>query len=418
VAELEVLVAKTTEDCSNCYFCKFMINCNQKECTGCGQCFVACPNNARVMQKIEREKTIRLTIDGKNVEVPEQITILAALEILGYTVSHHPEQSGQIFAPCKIGGCGACSVLVNGNLKPSCITKVEDGMEISTEPAQIVSHEPIRLANNFEAYQGGIIGAPEIRTQMVTEFTFFTQGCNLRCPACHNWNITFSTTGKYLTPRQAAIKMENGRKHYKVSKVAVSGGEATLNRPWLTQFVREFRAICDDWGTRFQLDTNASMLTPDYIDELYAAGVSDISPDVKGLYPETYMKITGIDDSELARLSVEAMWRAVEHLLKNYSDKMFIVLAIPYHEELIGLEEMSKIAQKIYELNPQTCISLIDYMPAFRCRDLDYTDPDNMEKVHQLFLDAGLHKVLWQTGDELPQAVDPEDVLLLNADNY
>jgi hypothetical protein len=38
----------------------------------------------------------------------------------------------------------------------------------------------------------------------------------------------------------------------------------------------------------------------------------------------------------------------------------------------------------IYELNPQTCISLIDCMPAFRCRKLEYTDPDKMEKVHQL----------------------------------
>ncbi|MDD2235097.1 MAG: radical SAM protein [Desulfitobacteriaceae bacterium] len=395
-----------------------MINCDQKGCTGCGQCIVACPNNARVTQKVERDKKIQLTVDGKKVEVPERITILKALEILGYTISHHPEQSGQVFAPCKIGGCGACSVLVNSSLKPSCITKVEEGMEISTEPAQIVTHEPIRLANNFEAYQGGIIGAPEIRTQQVTEFAFFAQGCNLRCPACHNWHITFSTTGRYLTPRQAAKKMESGRKHYEVSKVAVSGGEAALNRPWLTQFVREFRVICADRETRLQLDTNASILTPDYIDELYAVGVSDISPDVKGLYPETYMKITGLDDLELAKLCVETTWRAVEHLLKNYSDKMFIVLAIPYHEEFISLEEMREIAQKIYELNPQTCISLIDYMPAFRCRDLEFSDVDNMEKVHQLFLDSGLHKVLWQTGDELPQAVDPEDILLFNTDNY
>ncbi len=247
---MEILVAKKTEDCTNCYFCQFMINCNQKECTGCGQCIVACPNNARVMQKVERNKQINLTVDGKNVVVPEQITILKALETLGYTVSHHPEQSGQIFAPCKIGGCGACSVLVNGSLKPSCITRVEAGMEISTEPAQIIAHEPIRLANNFEAYQGGIIGAPEIRTQQVTEFTFFTQGCNLRCPACHNWNITCSTTGRYLTPRRAAIIMENGRKYCGVSKVAVSGGEATLNV--LLTSLSGIQGFCEDWETRFQ----------------------------------------------------------------------------------------------------------------------------------------------------------------------
>ena len=414
---MEVLVAKKTELCTDCGFCRFMLNCNQEECTGCGQCYAACPNNAIIMEKVEREQKIKLTVDGKDVEVPKQITILAALENLGYTISHHPKQEGQIFAPCEMGGCGACSVIVDGKLQPSCITPVKEGMEIITEPAQIVSREPIRLANNFEAYQGGIIGAPEIRTQEFTEFTFFAQGCNLRCPACHNWHITFSTTGKYLTPRQAAAIMERGRKHYNVSKVAVSGGEITLNRPWMIQFVREFRAICENYETRFQLDTNASMLTPDYIDELYASGISDISPDVKGLYPETYMKITGLDDPELARLCVETTWQAVEYLLKNYSRKMFIVLAIPYHEQFINMEEMRAIAQKIYELNPETCISLIDYMPAFRCRDLPLTDPEEMEKVHQLFLDAGLHKVLWQTGDELGAALDPDDLMALLMDN-
>jgi pyruvate formate lyase activating enzyme len=415
---MEFFVAKKTELCTDCGFCKFMINCDRKACTGCGQCVVACPNKALVLQKIERDKTVHLNIDGKDVEVPEQITILSALEYLGYTVSHHPGHSGQVYAPCEIGGCGACSVIVNSKLQPSCITPVQAGMEIITEPAQIATLEPMRLANNFEGYQGGIVGAPEIRTMAVTEFTFFAQGCNLRCPACHNWHITFSTTGKYRTPRQAAEIMEHGRKKYKVSKVAVSGGEITLNRSWLVQFVREFRAICDDYETRFQLDTNASVLTPDYIDELVQAGVTDISPDVKALYPETYMKIAGIEDLELAKLCVETAWNAVEYLLKNYSNKMFIVLAIPYHEELISMDELQQMARKIYEINPGTCISLIDYMPAFRCRDLPYTDPEKMEEIHQMFLNTGLNRVLWQFAEDVGEALDPDDLLMLDADNY
>ena len=407
---MEVLISEKTGHCSDCSFCKFMLRCNQKECTGCGQCFAACPNNARVMRKIKRSKTINLTVDGKNVEVPEHITILKALEIIGYKISHHPKQDGQIFAPCKVGGCGACSVLVNDMLKPSCVTKVEEGMEIYTENAKIVSKEPLRLANHFEAYKGGVIGPEENRTPTITEFTFFAQGCNLRCPTCHNWDITFSTIGKYLTPRQAAEIMERGRKGYELSKVAVSGGEITLNRPWLIQFLREFRTICENQEVHLQLDTNASMLTTDYIDELYDSGVTDISPDLKGLYPETYMKITGIDDLELAKLCVETAWQAVEYLLKKYSRKMFIVLAIPYHEHFITLDEFRQIAKKIYDIDPEACISLIDYQPAFRCRDLPRTSRNKMEEAHQTFLDAGLRKVLWQTGEELGRALDPDDL--------
>lgn len=406
------LTAKKTENCTGCGFCKFMINCNHQGCTGCGQCVAACPNNARVMLKASRDKKVYLTVDGKRVKVPEQITILKALEVLGYTVSHHPKLDGQIYAPCKMGGCGACSVLVNGKLKPSCITKVEEGMEIYTEPALIVSQEPIRLANHFEAYQGGVIGPAQNRTQAVTEFTYFSQGCNLRCPACHNWDLTFSTIGKYCTPRQTAEVMERGRKRYGVSKIALTGGEVTLNRPWLVQFLREFRVLCSEPEVTIQLDTNASILTPDYIDELYATGVTDISPDIKGLYPETYMRLTGIDDLELAKLYVETAWQAVEYLLKEYAQKMFIVLAIPYHDHFVSLEEIRQIGQRIHAIDPDVCISLIDYQPAFRCRDLPLASAEKMEKVHQILLDTGLQKVLWQTGEQLGLALDPDDLFL------
>jgi len=46
------------------------------------------------------------------------------------------------------------------------------------------------------------------------------------------------------------------------------------------------------------VDTNATILTRDYIDELVEAGVTDIGPDLKGCYPETFMRITGIEDKE------------------------------------------------------------------------------------------------------------------------
>ena len=233
---MEGLVAQKTEQCTSCGFCKYMLNCNQKGCTGCGQCFSACPNQARVMRKASKDKLIMLTVNGNMVAVPEQVTILQALETIGYTVSHHPKQQGDIFAPCKMGGCGACSVLVNGQLKPSCTTRVAAGMEINTHSAQIISQEPVRLANHFQGYRGGQVGPKENRNQGFTEFTFFAQGCNLRCPACHNWDLAFSSIGKYAAPREAAVIMERGRQQYKVSKVAVTGGEITLNRPWLVRF--------------------------------------------------------------------------------------------------------------------------------------------------------------------------------------
>ncbi|KLU58679.1 cyclic pyranopterin monophosphate synthase [Peptococcaceae bacterium CEB3] len=405
-------VAGKTENCTKCNFCKFMLNCSQQRCIGCGQCVSACPNEARVMLPIRRNERIRLVVDGKRVEVPKQITILKALELVGYTVSNHPKQDGDILAPCQMGGCGACAVLVNGKLKPSCTTEAEEGMDIRTEPAEIILKEPIRLANHFDAYQGGIIGAAPIRTSGVTEYAFFAQGCNLRCPACHNWDITFSSIGKYCTPRQAAEIMERGRVRSGVSKISLTGGEITLNRPWLMQFLREFKTLCSLPEVTIQLDSNASFLSPDYIDQLFEAGITDISPDVKGLYLDTYMRFTGGHDRELAELNVKTSWQAVEYLLQEYMQKMFIVLAIPYHAAFIGMEEIQEIARRIFALNPDVCISLIDYQPAFRRRDLPATSTKGMEEVHQILLDSGLRRVLWQTGDRLGLALDPDDLFL------
>ncbi|MHB8984033.1 MAG: hypothetical protein ACYC4E_01600, partial [Carboxydocellales bacterium] len=93
------------------------------------------------------------------------------------------------------------------------------------------------------------------------------------------------------------------------------------------------------------------------------------------------------------------------------------VLAIPYHEKFMTLDEFSQMSQNIYALDPEVCISLIDYQPAFRCREWPETSRAQLEKAHQVFLDAGLRKVLWQTGDQLGRAMDPDD-LLLEVDSF
>jgi predicted molibdopterin-dependent oxidoreductase YjgC len=78
---------------------------------------------------------IRLTIDGKLIEVPADKTILEAARIAGIsipTLCHHPKLS-------PFGGCRLCIVEVKGipRLVTSCTTTVGEGMEVLTSTPDI-----------------------------------------------------------------------------------------------------------------------------------------------------------------------------------------------------------------------------------------------------------------------------------------
>jgi len=85
---------------------------------------------------------LKVTIDGKSIEVPEKTTILKAARLLGINVptlcyDHRLSPSGR----CKL-----CAVEVKGSAKPvySCLIQVKDGMEVITSSPQIFE---LRKAN-------------------------------------------------------------------------------------------------------------------------------------------------------------------------------------------------------------------------------------------------------------------------------
>ncbi len=85
---------------------------------------------------------LKVTIDGKTIEVPEKTTILKAAKMLDINIptlcyNHQLSPSGR----CKL-----CAVEVKGNAKPvySCLIQVKDGMEVITSSPQIFE---LRKAN-------------------------------------------------------------------------------------------------------------------------------------------------------------------------------------------------------------------------------------------------------------------------------
>ena len=130
--------------------------------------------------------------------------------------------------------------------------------------------------------------------------------------------------------------------------MAVSGGECTLNRRWLLQFLSHLRNL--NPGAHLHVDTNGSILTDDYLDDLVEAGMTDIGIDLKALRISTFKEITGLLDEALASRYLETAWKAVEYLHCNHP-QVFLGIGIPYNKDLICLEEITEMGRRIAEID-------------------------------------------------------------------
>jgi pyruvate formate lyase activating enzyme len=191
--------------------------------------------------------------------------------------------------------------------------------------------------------------------------------------------------------------MTGARREYGVDRMAISGGEPTLNRRWLLRYLRKLRELNPDEKARLHVDTNAVLLTSDYIDELVEAGMTDVGIDVKGLKLKTFMSITGLNDEKLAGKLLEAEWQALKYSLDRYWGKVFIGVGIPYNPKLIPLEELREIGERIASWEPEVQVCALDYRPEFRRREIVRPSYEQMVEVKRLLEGTGLRCVICQT---------------------
>ncbi|MFX1285519.1 MAG: radical SAM protein [Promethearchaeota archaeon] len=385
--------------CKNCKFCEVGIACpGQDECTACGSCVDACPYSARKLVEDKKEESfVSCTINDQQMQVPNHQTVLQVLESLGFQIASYPTKDA-IFAPCRTGGCYSCSVLVNGELKPSCITPVNENMVINT---QVEDRTPKRIVSGFQGHHVGGVGTPKDlipRSPLdYLEVACFASGCLYRCPTCQNWQITYLSNLHPLSPKEAACELTAKRKQYQVDRLAISGGESTLNRKWLIQFVQQLKKLNSDKSARIHIDTNAAILTPDYIDELIEAGMTDIGPDLKGIQLDTFMKITNQKFKGLAKKYLETSWNAVKYIIDKYCGMVFMGVGIPFNRTFMSLEEVFEIGSKLASWDPSTQVTVLDYRPEFRAHTIDRPSYKDMLQVKNTLEESGLKKVICQT---------------------
>ena len=115
----------------------------------------------------------------------------------------------------------------------------------------------------------------------------YTQGCNFNCYYCYNTqciplcggNISFELAEKRLF-----------RSVNKINKVVVTGGEPTIHKEKLINFIKNLKRI----GFEIKLDTNGS--NPQVIEELINEDLlAFIAMDVKSPFTEKFFKITRVE---------------------------------------------------------------------------------------------------------------------------
>lgn len=137
----------------------------------------------------------------------------------------------------------------------------------------------------------------------------FCQGCNFRCPYCHNPELV--EPGLYPAPwPEHRVMDELAARRGRLQGVVITGGEPTLQED-LERFIRKVRGL----GFAIKLDTNGSH--PDALERLLAAGLLDhVGLDVKAPLPK-YAAVTR------AEIAPRTITRSISLLLASGVDHEF-----------------------------------------------------------------------------------------------
>jgi pyruvate formate lyase activating enzyme len=115
----------------------------------------------------------------------------------------------------------------------------------------------------------------------------FTQGCNFRCPFCHNAGLLpFAAPAERLISANELLERLT-RRRGQLDAVVITGGEPTLQHD-LADFLQRLRQM----GFRVKLDTNGSR--PEVLRDLIAAGLLDyVAMDLKSPWHK-YEELAGM----------------------------------------------------------------------------------------------------------------------------
>ena len=205
--------------------------------------------------------------------------------------------------------------------------------------------------------------------------TIFTQGCNFRCPFCHNSDLLGKEGPEPISQETlfAFLKKRVGL----LDAVCITGGEPTLQKD-LPELIRKIK----DLGYLVKLDTNGSR--PDVLKALVEEKLLDyVAMDIKNS-PALYGKTAGVPNMTLDKIE-----ESVRYLL---TDQVAYEFRTTVAEELHSDADFSQIGQWLQGLSPHKKPARMFIQP--------YVDRESV-------LSSGLHTPAEETLHKMAESIAP-----------
>ena len=166
----------------------------------------------------------------------------------------------------------------------------------------------------------------------------FTQGCNFRCPYCHNPELLESNSEEHASILTEEVLKFLKTRINKLDAVVITGGEPTL-QPDLADFIKQIK----DLGFLVKLDTNGT--NSELLEQLLERNLIDyVAMDIKAPI-EKYSKVVG------SKVDSKNILKSIELIKNSKIDYEFRTTVVksqlsPSDFELIG--ELIQGAKKYY----------------------------------------------------------------------
>jgi len=243
---------------------------------------------------------------------------------------------------CKIppGGSGFCLVRKNKN-----------GKLVSTVFSEVSSagYDPVEKKPLYHFYPGSVI------------FSVGTNGCNLDCKSCQNWEISRRETRRYYLSPEELVELAG--KHNSI------GVAFTYNEPviWF-EYIKASAKLLKEKGFKVVLVSNGNINLTALAEIIEFVDAFNI--DLKGMTKDYYRKFSSLDNPNV--------WEVCEFVKKKGKWLELTKLVVPGFDEY-SEEYFEKFAKWISEnLGKEVPIHFSRFFPAYK---LTYLQPTPIEAL-------------------------------------
>lgn len=192
--------------------------------------------------------------------------------------------------------------------------------------------------------------------------TIFTQGCEFRCPFCHNSSLIIENKNLEFIKEEEILDFLQGR-FGKIDAVCITGGEPLLQKD-LIEFIKKIKSI----GYKVKLDTNGYL--PDKLKEIINLNLIDyVAMDIKNSLTK-YPLTAGIKDLDINRIK-----ESIAILKKSnvpYEFRTTVVKEFHNADDFNEIAKLIKGTKKYYIQNyVDSADVLVKGLHGFSCEELE-----------------------------------------------